>query len=67
MNRDAFIRDLRKYCRKTGRTFSWDASRGKGGHGEVEVDGKFTTVQTDLKPGRIEAILKQLGLPKDAV
>lgn len=66
MKRDAFISDLRRYCRKNGRDFSWSAKRGKGGHGVVTVDGKWTTVQTDLTEGRIESILKQLGLPKDA-
>jgi len=44
-----------------------DAGRGKGGHGIVTVGVKFTTVQTELSEGRIESILKQLGLPKDAV
>lgn len=67
MNRDAFIRELRKYCRKNSLAFSWNARHGKGGHGRVTVGEKFTTVQTDLTPGRIESILKQLGLPKDAI
>jgi predicted RNA binding protein YcfA (HicA-like mRNA interferase family) len=67
VNRDAFIRDLRHYCRKNGLAFEWKAVRGKGGHGLVTVAGKTTTVQSSLKPGRIESILKQLGLPKDAV
>ena len=67
VNRDGFLRDLRRFCRKTGRTFDWKPSRGKGGHGIVTVDGRFTTVQSSLTEGRIESILKQLGLPKDAV
>jgi hypothetical protein len=45
----------------------WDARHGKGGHGRVKVAGKVTTIQTDLTPRLIETILKQLGLPKDAV
>jgi hypothetical protein len=64
VNRDAFLRDLRRYCRKTGRSFEWIAVRGKGGHGIVTVDGLSTVAQTTL---HIETILKQLGLPKDAV
>ncbi len=67
MTRDAFLRDLRRYCRKAGLEFSFDARRGKGGHGVVYVGSRFTTVQSDLSQGRIESILKQLGLPKDAV
>ncbi|MGH6958836.1 MAG: hypothetical protein ACREEW_19405 [Caulobacteraceae bacterium] len=67
MNRDAFLRDLRRFCRKTGRSFEWRQSRGKGGHGIVTVDGRWTTVQSGLDEGRKESILKQLGLPKDAV
>jgi hypothetical protein len=67
VNRDSFLRDLRRYCRRNGLIFEWDPRRGKGGHGIVSVEGRFTTVQTDLTPGRIEAILKQLGLPKDAL
>ncbi len=67
MNRDGFIRDLRRYCRKNDLSFEWKVSRGKGGHGLLKVGAAKTTVQSDLTPGRIESILKQLGLPKDAI
>lgn len=67
MRRDAFLRDLKRYCRKNGLAYEWKPGRGKGGHGVVTVQGVWTTVQTDLNEGRIERILKQLGLPKDAV
>ncbi len=67
MNRAAFLRDLKRYCRKQGLSYAFDARTGKGGHGRVTVGDRFTTVQTDLSEGRIESILKQLGLPKDAV
>ncbi len=67
VRRDAFLRDLKRYCRKNGIAFSWEVRRGKGGHGIVTVGEKWTTVQTDLTEGRIERILKQLGLPKDAL
>ena len=67
VNRDAFLRDLRRYCRKSDLSFEWDATKGKGGHGILVVGGRMTTVQTKLSKGRIESILKQLGLPKDAV
>lgn len=67
MRRDTFIRDLNRYCRKNGLPFDWKKGRGKGGHGIVTVNGVSTTVQSDLNEGRIERLLKQLGLPKDAV
>ncbi len=67
MRRDAFLRDLRRYCRKNGLAFSWDPGLGKGGHGIVTVNGVSTTVQTKLTEGRVERVLKQLGLPKNAV
>ena len=67
MKRDAFLRDLKHYCRVNGLVFAWDARRGKGGHGRLTVGDRFTTVQTELTEGRVESILKQLGLPKDAV
>lgn len=67
MKRDAFLRSLRRYCRDNGLAFAFDPRAGKGGHGRVTVGDRFTTVQTDLTPGRIESLLKQLGLPKDAV
>ena len=61
------LADLKAYCRREKLAFRFDGRRGKGGHGTVFVADRFTTVQADLTPGRIEAILKQLGLPKDAV
>jgi hypothetical protein len=67
MHRDGFLRDLRRYCRKEGLTFVLDTARGKGGHAIVTVEGRTTTVQSSLTPGRIESLLKQLGLPKDAL
>lgn len=45
-----------------------DASHGKGGHGEISIGERFATVPSgDLKTGTKEAVLKQLGLPKNAV
>ena len=67
MRRDRFLRDLRAYCREHALPFRFDERRGKGGHGLVFVGDRFTTVQTELTPSRIESILKQLALPKDAV
>jgi hypothetical protein len=68
MNRDQFIRALRTYSRKNGVECKFEPRHGKGGHGRIWVGGKFTTVPSgELKRFTIEEILKQLGLPKDAI
>ena len=68
VNRDQFIRQLRDHAKANGLVFRFDARKGKGGHGRVFVGEKFTTVPSgELKKPTLEAILKQLGLPKDAV
>lgn len=69
MNRDQLLRALRSYCRENGlEAPRLDARRGKGGHARLWIGDRFTTVPAgELKKGTLEAILKQLGLPKDAV
>ena len=69
MNRDRFLRALRTYCRDRHLpTPRFDARRGKGGHRRVWIGERFTTIPSgELATGTMEAILKQLGLPKDAV
>ena len=69
MNRSQFVRALRKYCKANGLPApALDVSHGKGGHGEISIGERFTTVPSgELKTGTKEAILKQLGLPKNAV
>ena len=62
MNRDGLIRVLRRYARKRGMVFSVDTKRGKGAHFRVRLGDRITTVQSDLNPGRIERILKQLNI-----
>jgi predicted RNA binding protein YcfA (HicA-like mRNA interferase family) len=69
VNRDQFLRDLRAYCRTEGLDSPhFEARRGKGGHGRVHIGQQFTTVPSgEIKRPTLEAILKQLGLPKDAI
>lgn len=64
MNRDQLIRALRKYARRRGLAWGLDTSKGKGSHYWVQVGGRFTTVQSDLNPGRIERVLKQLEVDR---
>jgi hypothetical protein len=69
VNRNQFLRALRNYCKAQGLPKpAFDATHGKGGHGEVSIGDRFTTIPSgELKKGTKEGILKQLGLPKDAV
>ena len=69
MHRSQFLRALRKYCKANGLSApDLDASHGKGGHRVVSIGERFATIPSgELKTGTKEAILKQLGLPKNAV
>ena len=63
MNREALIRRLRKYARKSGLAFEVDRKKGKGAHYIVTVGDKWTTVQSgELNPNKTERICKQLGI-----
>jgi hypothetical protein len=60
MNREQLIRALRRHARKRGIPFAVDTKKGSGSHYRVRVGSAVTTVQSDLNPGRIERLLKQL-------
>jgi predicted RNA binding protein YcfA (HicA-like mRNA interferase family) len=40
----------------------WTPRKGRGSHYRLRLGDRVTTVQKDLNPGRIERILKQLGI-----
>lgn len=66
MNREQLIQAVRRYARKAGKTLSVDAAKGKGSHYRLTLGGATTTLQQKLNPGRIQRVLKQLGLkPED--
>jgi hypothetical protein len=69
VNRDQFLRVLRTHCRDNDLPAPrFDARRGKGGHGRVWIGERFATIPSgELATGTMGAILKQLGLAKDAV
>ena len=47
---------------------SVDFTRGKGSHARITVDGKTTTIKAgELRPAYVALLLKQLGLPRDAL
>ena len=47
---------------------SIDRARGKGSHARITIDGKTTTIKAgELSPAYVGLLLKQLGLPREAV
>jgi hypothetical protein len=62
VNRDQLIRAIGQLAKARGVHFAKDTKKGKGSHYVVEYGDKWTTIQSDLNPGRIERCLKQLGL-----
>lgn len=65
MNRDDFLRALRKYCRKNGLTFEVNRRHGKGSHYWIKVNAKSTTApkgdySSDKGPRRYVCL--QLGI-----
>jgi mRNA interferase HicA len=67
VNRDQLVRALRSYARAHGLSFELDRTKGSGSHYWVRVGDATTIVQDKLNPGRVERILKQLGIPKDGL
>jgi len=68
VKRDRFLSQLRRYCRKNRLTLRIDQNRGKGSHITVEVGSRRTIVKSgELRPGYIALLLKQLGVPPDAL
>jgi hypothetical protein len=66
--RDQFLSRLQRYCRRRGLAMAFDPGAGKGSHGRVVVEGRATIVKSgQLSPVYQSLVLKQLGLPKDAL
>lgn len=64
MDRGKFIRKLSKYARRNKLEFYVEKSSGKGSHYLFEMNKKFSTIQMQLNPNRIEPVCKQLGIKK---
>ncbi len=62
MKREQVIQALRKHARRTGKSLTVDKTKGKGSHYRVILEGRVSTLQDKLNPGRIQRFLKQLGL-----
>ena len=69
MKGSEFIRRIEKLAKANGRTVEFKPQRGKGSHGTLYYDGKFTVVRNkkdELKTGTLNGMLKQLGIkPED--
>ncbi len=63
-----FIRKVEKLAKATGRPVEFKPQRGKGSHGTLYFDGKFTVVRNkkdELKTGTLNGMLKQLGIKSE--
>ena len=61
-DQDDFVRQLRKFARKTNTVVVVDKTKGKGSHARVKYGVRATTVPRNIGPGLRRAILKQLGI-----
>ena len=60
-----FIRRAKEHARKTGQSFRFDPTHGKGSHGRVYIGRRFTTVQRgELGKGVLAAMLRQLDIER---
>ncbi len=63
VNREAFIRELRRYGRENNLVVEINFRRGKGSHCVVTLGERFTTIpQGEIAPGTLRAIRRQLGI-----
>ena len=68
MNNKEFIKKIQSLGKKRGVPIKKVSQRGKGGHITLFYGEKFTIVSTstkELKPGTLNAMLKQLCIKKD--
>lgn len=66
MDGDEFIKKVKKHGKKHNVSVCFDCKQGKGSHGTLYYGGKKTTVKrTEIGPGLLAAMLKQLGIQKD--
>jgi mRNA interferase HicA len=63
-----FIRKVKKLGRRRGVPVVFVVERGKGSHGTLYFGDRLSIIKhraTELKPGLLHAMLKQLGLTLD--
>ena len=68
VKREKLISAIRKWCRTNGAFFALDKEGGKGSHYKVAVGARWTIIQSgELLPRHVDAILTQLGIPKNEI
>lgn len=68
MKGSELVRKLKKLAKMKGIRFKLVKERGKGSHGTLHWDDKFSTIpnlKDELKSGTLQAILNQLGIKRD--
>ena len=66
MNGAQFIRRARKWAKAHDVVARVESSRGKGGHQMLYLGERLTTVKTgEIQSGLFNAMLKQLGIPRE--
>ncbi len=65
MNREQFLRRVRRYARRNGLEYRFEPRRGKGSHGKLTV-GEYSAIVPDkeIRPGLFAAILSDLNIPR---
>lgn len=65
MNGREFVRRAKRYANKSGQEFRFEPAHGKGSHGRLRIGNRFTTVKrSEISPGLLNAMLKQLGIDR---
>ena len=65
MNGREFVRRARRYARANGLEWSFDPARGKGSHGRIYVEERYTTVQHgEISPGLLLDMLRDLNIDR---
>jgi mRNA interferase HicA len=59
---------VRKFAKRNGRKYRFEAWHGKGSHGRLYLDSKFTTLKDrrkEIGEGLLHKMLADLGLKKE--
>ena len=68
LKRAKLVKAIRRWARDNDLSFEGDEIKGKGSHVRVFIDDKSTIVKHgELSPSYVDLVLKQLGIPKDAI
>jgi mRNA interferase HicA len=67
INSKTFIRSVRRYARRHGLHFHFDARKGKGSHGRLYLGNRFTTLKHGtISTGLARKMIRDLGInPED--